>query len=352
MKAIPSSPYTPTTSTVATTMTTMSQSEVQCNLLMLEGMGARSIKVNTIHSSSYSAIHRLEEQLLLWMVHLPLALCSPSPSLLLCPSLAPLLPPNTWDRAALGSWLVCRPAPAGEGAAGRGHHPLPPLHPLHPQGQGGDLVGGRAGQEPGEQLEAWAPMGQGQEGEPHPVGPNARHCFPLPLLSPSSPLISPSSRPASNPTPSIPPPAQLLLLLLLLLPIPLCCVYSSPCSPYCFYSSSPSLYSSSSPSSPPDSPPPLPSPPTYTRPPPQAQLIACKPAAAAPASPPATTAWPSWTRCTASSYSPSSCSSPSSLPPTGAQQAAAVHRAVHGPAAGAPHAGAQPAAGVPAHRQD
>ena len=63
MKAIPSSPYTPTPST------------------------------STIPSSPYSAIHRLKEQLLLWIV--PLALCSPSPSLLWCPSLAPLLPPNT-----------------------------------------------------------------------------------------------------------------------------------------------------------------------------------------------------------------------------------------------------------------
>ena len=63
MEAIPSSPYTPTTS--------------------------------TIPSSPYSTVHRLKEQLLLWMVHLPLALCSPSPSLLWCPSLAPLLPPNT-----------------------------------------------------------------------------------------------------------------------------------------------------------------------------------------------------------------------------------------------------------------
>ena len=95
MNAIPSSPSSPTTSTMAATMTTMSQGEVKCNLPMLEGVDRRNSEVNTIPYSPYSSTQRLEEQLLLWIVHLPLAMCSPSPSLLWCPSLAPLLPPNT-----------------------------------------------------------------------------------------------------------------------------------------------------------------------------------------------------------------------------------------------------------------
>ena len=76
MNAIPSSPSSPTTSTMAATMTTMSQGEVQCNLPMLEGVDRRSSEVNPIPYPPYSAIHRLEEQLLLWIVHLPLALAS------------------------------------------------------------------------------------------------------------------------------------------------------------------------------------------------------------------------------------------------------------------------------------
>jgi len=89
----------------------------------------------------------------------PASCCAP-------PSLAPLLPPTTWDRAALGSWLVERPTL---------------------QDQGGDLVGGRAGQEPGEQLEAHGPGLGGRSRSlvsrpPAPASPPATTVWPMAIL--------------------------------------------------------------------------------------------------------------------------------------------------------------------------
>ena len=127
-----------------------------------------------------SATHRLEEQLLHWMgdvnltaevVHLPLGLCSPAPSLLLCPSLAPLLPPTAPDLARVARlWTEEHPgqAPPSDPSCWAAL-PLPlqvrvrqtaaTLHSLlSTLGAKEEIwsVGGLA-RSLGEQLEAWAP---------------------------------------------------------------------------------------------------------------------------------------------------------------------------------------------------